>query len=241
MCSAGVKFSPKIENNILNCIEKPFVLKNLLNKSDLDYIEEEKNRATKIVKNSNIINLKYEKGGTLESWILEKLKSNLGPVKRHGGSYVISSEPFHVHTDSGKNEEMDERFFPYKNILIPLSNSTELRPLYTVFFKQRSIFEASHFWRGHIQEVKRPCYNHVITDYSQLINYTHENFCHEIHENHLSHLNVSMLHGLSVEEYVHWNIGDVIIFDCSQLHASNNYKTFSGLKESLSMFTSKSL
>jgi hypothetical protein len=241
MRGRGVRFGSEVEKNILGNIENLRILKNFFNEADLSFIKSEKSKSERVVKNSNIVNLKYSKGGDLEKWIIDKLSSITGDVKRHGGSYVISSEPFHVHTDSGKNEEMKGGYFPYKNILIPLTDSTAEKPLYTVFFKQRSLFEASHFWRGKELDTGnvKPLYNNILNDYSELINYTNQKFDCSAHENDLSHLPYDMLHGLSVESRVYWNVGDMIIFDCSQLHASNNYKAFSGKKESLSLFLSK--
>ena len=54
----------------------------------------------------------------------------------------------------------------------------------------------------------------------------------------LTHLPYNNLHGLSVECVYEWNIGDIIIFDCTQLHSSNDFtsKGSSSPKFALSYF-----
>ena len=44
----------------------------------------------------------------------------------------------------------------------------------------------------------------------------------EIHRNYLSHEDINNLKGLEVELIFKWNVGDLLIFDRSQLHCSSN-------------------
>ncbi len=235
-------FSKAIASAIENNVENPQVFKGILSTEELEFLRAEQNLCEKVEKRNGIINFKYPKKGVVETFVQNKLSPQLGSFERHGGSYFLTPEPFHVHNDSGKAEEMQERFFPFKNILIPLVSSSEASPFYTVFFKQRSLGEASHFWRGEKFSDQTPLYNHKVTDYGKLLHFTNEPFQDEAHSRHLSHLDVDCLWGLSLESLIHWQEGDVIVFDCSQLHASNNFsKNPSNRKHGLSFFAKKEL
>ena len=61
------------------------------------------------------------------------------------------------------------------------------------------------------------------------------------YEKYLTHLPYENLFGLSIDRIVEWSIGDVIVFDCSQLHASNNFSGSHTEKMSLTYFSSKEI
>ena len=124
------------------------VFEGFFSSDELAQIEELKKKTEKVEKFNGIINFKFPKGAELESFLRQKLEPIIGQFMRHGGSYVETPEPFNAHTDTGKADEMNGEYFPYKNILIPLISSEENRPLYTVLFKQRHFGQASHFWRS---------------------------------------------------------------------------------------------
>ncbi len=234
------EFPQSVSSAISDHFESPFVLQGFFDLDELDFITHQKNSCEKVLKQSGVINYKYSKGGELERFLIEKFTPHLGSIYRHGGSFFETPEPFHVHTDSGKLEDMEGGFFPFKNILIPLVSSSSHSPLYTVFFNQRNLGQASHFWKGFEFHNKRPHYNFKVTDYGRLLNLRKSQFSREEHQEHLGHLPISCLQGLSIETTLQWTRGDAIVFDCSQLHASNNFRVFrNNLKSGLSLFTKK--
>ena len=170
---------------------------------------------------------------------MEKLEPVLGEVIRHGGSYVDTPVAFHAHTDTGKLEEMENRYAPYKNVLIPLSESCGETPFSTVFFKQRHFGQAAHLWRGKDFENETPLYNFKMTEYDSLFENTGLPFNKEHHELYLNHLPIESLFSLSLGRVIDWCVGDLILFDCSQIHASRSLGDQDQVKSSLTMFTSK--
>ena len=141
----------------------------------------------------------------------------------HGGNYFQTNVPFYVHTDTSKNEIPG--IIPYKNIVVPLTQSTEEHKCYTVVFKQRWFGEATMFWKGPVFLTAKSNYNHKVEDYTMLENYTGTDISVGDYTRFLTHLPYNNLHGLSVHSVYEWNIGDIIIFDCTQLHSSNDFTT----------------
>ena len=144
--------------------------------------------------------------------------------------------PFFVHTDTGKEEV--NNLLPYKNIVVPLTQSSKDQPCYTVLFKQRWYGQSCMFWKGPLFKKSKTDYNYKLEDYSTLENFTNRNMSINEYTNFLTHLPYNNLHGLSVECVYEWNIGDIIIFDCTQLHSSNDFtsKGSSSPKFALSYF-----
>jgi hypothetical protein len=58
-------------------------------------------------------------------------------------------------------------------------------------------------------------------DYTNIVNYQKEKmFSNSMHQQYLNHIPIESLHGLTVDQIVPWNIGDVMIFDRKQLHCA---------------------
>lgn len=236
-----IPHSQIVTENIKKSQGEPVIYKKLLSSQDIEKILDLEKECERVEKQNGVINYKYSKLGILEKFIEEKLKNQLGQFTRHGGSYVITPEPFHVHTDTGKDDEMKDQRFPYKNILIPLMSSSEKAPLYTIIFKQRNFGQAAHFWRGEKFSDKKPTYNFKVTNYSDLEHFTDKGFDPDIHKKHLAHLPIESLYGLSIDQIIHWNVGDVVVFDCSSLHASNNFREYNIKKHGLTYFSSRDI
>ena len=62
-----------------------------------------------------------------------------------------------------------------------------------------------------------------ISDYSCVENYD-ENlmFDEELHKQYLNHIAIEDLHGLTFDQAVEWNLGDVIAFDSEQVHSASS-------------------
>ena len=75
------------------------------------------------------------------------------------------------------------------------------------------------------------------SDYTEIINYRSETvFPVELHQQWLKHIPIEDLHGLTFAEVYHWQLGDLVIFDRTQLHcAAHGHKLKTGLSLFLSM------
>ena len=79
------------------------------------------------------------------------------------------------------------------------------------------------FWKGPMFKKAKTDYNHKVEDYSHLEGYTGDNISINEYTRFLTHLPYNNLHGLSIESVHEWNVGDIIVFDCTQLHSSNDF------------------
>ena len=201
---------------------KPYLLKGFFSTEDIKYINEQKDQGVSVDKLGKISNWKYDKNIEFRKWLESKFSTTLDrKFTMHGGNYFQTTIPFFVHTDTGKNEV--ENMVPYKNIVIPLTQSTKEHPCYTVLFKQRWYGEATMFWKGPMFLKAKTDYNHKLKDYSMLQDYTGVDIDINEYKDFLTHLPYNNLHGLSIDSVYEWNIGDIIVFDCTQLHSSNDF------------------
>lgn len=167
-----------------------------------------------------VVNYKLDKPNMY--WILEEL--GITNVKIVGGNFFNTPNPFHVHTDNGKDNEPDF------NVLIPLSFA---EPFSTIIFDQKYSGYASHFWVGSIYKYfPDPIYNERKTDYNGVEGLTEKSFNVNDYVKYLTHLPYESLHGLSINKVHEWNDGDHYVFPCNQLHCSSNFK---GIKEGLTL------
>ena len=201
---------------------QPCVLKGFFSKDEIAYINQQKDSGVPVDKLGKVSNWKYDKNIEFKDWLEKKLQSALTrSFTMHGGNYFQTKVPFFVHTDTGKNEV--DGMVPYKNVVVPLTQSTTSHPCYTVLFKQRWYGQATMFWKGPLFTTAKSNYNHKLEDYSMLDNYTGENIDVNEYIKFLTHLPYNNLHGLSIDRVYEWNIGDISIFDCTQLHSSNDF------------------
>lgn len=64
--------------------------------------------------------------------------------------------------------------------------------------------------------------NIYVNDYSVVENFNDQPFSEELREKYCRHIPAEDLHGLTFEEYVEWNPGDVITFPRTQLHCASS-------------------
>jgi len=63
-------------------------------------------------------------------------------------------------------------------------------------------------------------------DYTNIVNWQPNiQFDETLHKHHLSHIPIENLHGLTVDSIVHWNVGNCIVFDRTQLHSAGSGHT----------------
>ena len=215
----------------INIIKKfetnSFIIKNILNYNQIKKIKhlykslplEINNKRQKIIKKKWAV--KYYKN--LQNIILNKLKKKIGnfkldnPKTKEGfksfGMFQESYKPVNLHVDTG----FDFNKILYKQILIPLSANGE-----TIIFKNR-FYGCSTTFSIDPKELKAKGYNKRSSKHLKIFN--GKNFDKNLHKKYLRHENIQNLKGLEIEMIYKWKLGDILIFDRSQLHcASSNIK-----------------
>ncbi len=204
--------------------EKPYVIKNFLNLKEIaDFIKlyqelpiEVNNQRQKIVKK------KWSKKffPELQSVYKKKLKSVIGnfsmdnPNNKSGeeslGLFQESFMPVSLHVDTG----FDFNKIIYKQTLLPLSEKGE-----TVLFKNR-FYGCSTTFSINEKELAAKGYNKRSSEHIEL--YNKKPFDKENHEKFLKHEEIDNLKGLEIEMVYKWNLGEILIFDRTNLHCSSS-------------------
>ena len=198
-----------------------------LDQEDLNKIFEIRDSSERIEKLHGVVNHKFPKKNF--NWLVEKLGIE---GKITGGNYFSTPNPFHVHTDTGKKEELGD-LNPKYNIVIPL---TEEEDHNTVIFDQQWHGDASHFMVGSIYKYwPDPVYNNRKDSYQGVKNITDFNFDIVKYKSYLKHLPYETVQGLSIKEVVPWRIGEALIFDSTLLHCGSY---FQGIKKGLTILVS---
>ena len=203
---------------------KPFVIKKFLDDKKVeeflklyaDLAIEIDNKRQKIVKKKWAD--KYSQD--LQIFYKEKLKSIIddyvmdNPKTKDGfnslGLFQESFSPVSLHVDTG----FDFDKLIYKQILIPLSKQGE-----TVIFKNR-FYGCSTTFSIDPKELSAKGYNKRSSEHLKI--YGDKPFDKEIHKRFLRHEDINNLKGLEVEKIYEWQIGDLLVFDRTNLHCSSS-------------------
>ena len=208
----------------------PQVYENALTQNDIQWIKDKEKHLQlnyAIEKQANVKNVNVDK----ELWTFITSKVNLSSILKTGGNYFKTTTPFVIHTDTPHEKDI----VPFKNILIPLTIGGG--NCYTIFLKQRHYGVGAHFLKSKQYKEFTPDKNIKITDYTDLEHYTNKKFDKNIYNEYLSHMPYDNLDGLSLETIIEWQIGDIMVFDSTQLHCSNNFIDQTKEKHALSLFT----
>lgn len=198
-----------------------------LDQEDLNEIFQIRNESERVEKLHGVVNHKFPKKNF--NWLIEKLELE---GKITGGNYFSTPNPFHVHTDTGKKEELGQ-LTPKYNIVIPLTEDEDHN---TVIFDQQWNGDASHFMVGSIYKYwPDPVYNLRKNSYHGVKGITDFNFDIVKYKTYLKHLPYETVQGLSIKEVIPWKIGEALIFDSSLLHCGSY---FHGVKKGLTILVS---
>ena len=121
--------------------------------------------------------------------------------------------PIKLHVDSG----FDENSIIYKQVLVPLTQFGE-----TVVFKNRWYEGSTSFTidKDELEfKVTKKGQNPRSSEHINL--YENDEFDPISHKKYLAHENINNLKGLKIQIVYKWNIGEVLIFDRTNLHASS--------------------
>ncbi len=125
------------------------------------------------------------------------------------GLFQESYMPVTLHVDTG----FDFEKVIYKQTLLPLSDTGE-----TIIFKNR-FYGCSTTFSIDPKELSAKGYNKRSSEHLNL--YGNKDFNKEMHEKYLGHEDINNLKGLEVEMIFKWKLGDLLVFDRSNLHCSS--------------------
>ena len=202
---------------------KPFIVNNFFNNEEIELLQklydelpvEIDNKRQKIIKKKWPIDFNKE----LQIKYTQKLKEVIGdyemdnPDTREGkkslGLFQESYMPVTLHVDTG----FDFEKIIFKQTLLPLSDIGE-----TIIFKNR-FYGCSTTFSIDPKELAAKGYNKRSSEHLKL--YGNNDFDRDIHTKYLSHEDENNLKGLEVEMVFKWKLGDLLVFDRTNLHCSS--------------------
>ena len=202
---------------------KPFIVNNFLNNEEIELFQklyyelpiEIDNKRQKIIKKKWPIDFNKE----LQIKYTQKLKEVIGdyemdnPDTREGkkslGLFQESYMPVTLHVDTG----FDFEKIIFKQTLLPLSDIGE-----TIIFKNR-FYGCSTTFSIDPKELAAKGYNKRSSEHLKL--YGNNDFDKDTHIKYLSHEDENNLKGLEVEMVFKWKLGDLLVFDRTNLHCSS--------------------
>ena len=202
----------------------PKVIKNFLNADEIQEFQELYNNLPVEINNKrqNILKKKWLKSFSpeLQKKYLNKLKEFIGNFNMDNpkskddldslGLFQESFSPVSLHVDTG----FDFSKLIYKQTLLPLSSEGE-----TVIFKNK-FYGCSTTFSIDPMELKANGFNKRSSEHIQM--YGKKDFDKEFHEKYLKHENINNLKGLEVEMIYKWKLGEILIFDRTNLHCSSS-------------------
>ena len=154
------------------------------------------------------------------------------PTKNWWGVHKYDNgDKLDIHVDAGFNLED----IIYKQTLVPFDNYGQ-----TVIFKNKFYGYATNFTidQKEIEEFKNqftPGKNKRSDDHRKL--YGDKDFDKKLHSQYLKHVNYDNLKGLEIELIYEWNVGDLLVFDRTHIHAASC--NINKKKTGLATFTKK--
>ena len=203
---------------------RPFIIKNILNKKQIKIIQnlykilpiEINNKRQKIIKKKWVTSFNPD----LQKIIIRKIKKKIGnfkldnPKNKNGlrsfGLFQESYKPVSLHADTGFNFKK----IIFKQFLFPLSSKGE-----TVIFKNR-FYGCSTTFSIDPKELKAKGYNKRSSEHLRI--FKGQKFDKKKHKRDLKHENIKNLTGLEIDIVYKWKIGEILVWDRSQLHCSSS-------------------
>jgi hypothetical protein len=203
---------------------RAIIIKNFLTKNQIKKIKnlyknlpiEINNKRQKIIKKKWIASF-YP---NLQKIFIQKLKKKLGNFKLDNpktknslssfGLFQESYKPVGLHVDTG----FDFKKIIFKQFLLPLSSKGE-----TIVFKNK-FYGCSTTFSIDPKELKAKGYNKRSSEHLKI--FSGKNFDRKKHKKYLKHENIKNLKGLEIDMVYKWKIGEVLIWDRTQLHCSSS-------------------
>ena len=233
-------------DRIKNLESPPKIIKNFLNSDEINEFLKLYNELPITVNNlkQKVIKKRWVEGfgNELENLFKKKLNSIIGDFKMDNlinednkecfGLFQESYKPLKLHVDAGFN--LKDTI--YKQTLIPLSEFGE-----TVIFKNRFYGVSTNFTKDKNELLENSPVNfkkgkNARSD-EHLEMFSEKPFDQNDHSKYLIHENIENLKGLEIELVYKWNLGDLLIFDRTNLHCSSS--NIKNKKVGLTTFTKK--
>lgn len=221
-----------MENQNINQIKiaesPPKIIKNFIKEDIIRELQDlyENLPLTVHNKKQNVKKKRWVKGShaNLEAWYYKTLSKVIGDFKMDNlvtekkeeilGLFQESYSPIGLHVDAG----FDLKNLIYKQTLIPLSPFGS-----TVIFKNKFYGSSTNFTLDQAELKKTKLkYGQNARSKIHIQMYGNKPFDKSIHSKYLSHEKLENLSGLEVECIYEWEIGSILIFDRSHLHASSS-------------------
>ena len=233
-------------NKIKSLESPPNIIKNFISQEEIGQFLDLYNQLPIAVNNlkQKVIKKRWTEGfgKELENLFKIKLKSIIGDFKMDNlinkdgkecfGLFQESYSPLKLHVDAGFN--LNDTI--YKQTLIPLSEFGE-----TVIFKNRFYGVSTNFTKNKNELMENNPENfkkgkNARSD-AHLNLFPNKPFNKDEHDKYLKHENIENLKGLEIELVYKWNLGDLLIFDRTNLHCSSS--NIKNKKIGLTTFTKK--
>jgi hypothetical protein len=233
-------------NKIKNLESSPRVIKNFISSKEIDLFLKLYNELPVAVNNlkQKVIKKRWVEGHGKELEIIfkTKLKSIIGDFRMDNlinedgkecfGLFQESYNPLKLHVDAGFN--LGDII--YKQTLIPLSESGE-----TIIFKNRFYGVSTNFTKNENELSENSPENFKkgknVRSNEHLSLFSEKSFDKDNHSKYLKHEDIENLKGLEIEFVYNWNLGDLLIFDRTNLHCSSS--NIKNKKIGLTTFTKK--
>lgn len=209
------------------------ILKNVLNKENIEsllnlyqkfkemYPKDNKARATNTSRKNEITIVRDEHHQDIHEIIGSKL--NILPFKYDTINFYRIENPYHLHTDTGKNNRIS-----YMQGVIPLETDP-VNTGKTVIFDQKAYFSSEYIFPNLDKPSNyEPFHNIGTWDPSVYEGWTDE---YKISEDQAKEIWydkwkfwIERYKGFSIKEIYHWNVGDILLFNRTLLHASSLMK-----------------
>ena len=231
---------------IKNLESAPRVIKNFINPEEVDQFLKLYTSLPVAVNNlkQKVIKRRWTDGfgKDLENLFKTRLKSIIGDFKMDNlinedgkecfGLFQESYNPLKLHVDAGFN--LKDTI--YKQTLIPLSEHGE-----TIIFKNRFYGVSTNFTKNKDELLENNPENFKkgknARSNEHLNIFSDKPFSENDHNKYLKHEDLENLRGLEIELVYKWNLGDLLIFDRTNLHCSSS--NIKNKKIGLTTFTKK--
>ena len=198
----------------------------------LRYLNENKERVIQKNTGPKVLNLWRETPLVLKD-LLDYLQNIFGKF------YVTSTLIFNVDTPHVIHNDDDLEHDPFLGFCLPLEKVGDSDDIKLVLFDQYYYHGGAKFFRNETEE--RKVFSHKnLSTYDDVSFLSDAGIDDTFKQNYLSHLKDSWLEGLSINTILEWKIGNILCFNCNQLHCSSNFLS-KGVKSkvALSIFTAK--
>ena len=233
-------------SNIKTLESSPKVIKNFISSTEVEQFLKLYKELPVTVNNikQKVVKKRWVEGygKELENLFITKLKSQIGEFKMDNlitedgkecfGLFQESINPLKLHVDAGFN--LNDLI--YKQTLIPLSEYGE-----TVIFKNRFYGVSTNFTKNDKELLENNAESFKkgknVRSNEHLKMFTDKPFDKSDHNKYLKHEDIDNLKGLEIEFVYNWNLGDLLIFDRTNLHCSSS--NIKDKKIGLTTFTKK--